>query len=122
MFLVQAIIVLVIIFGGLVYALRQVLTKNISHATTHLDALNADFVRREEEIRKKQEEADRYHKEVVDKAQADADRLRSQMAEQVEIEKEKLLAEARAQGETIIEKAEKTKDVISADLRRTVNV
>ncbi|MGE5280573.1 MAG: F0F1 ATP synthase subunit delta [Deltaproteobacteria bacterium] len=120
MFLAQVIIVLILIFGGLVYALRQVLTKNISHATSHLDELSAEFIRREEEVRRKQEEADRYHKETMDKAQGDADRLRQQMAEQVELEKEKMLAAARAQSEEIVAKAERTRGVITDDLRRTV--
>ena len=120
MFWIQIIIIQVLIFGALIYALRSVLTKNISHATSHLDELNADFIRREEEIRRKQEEADRYHKEVMDKAQADADRQRQEMNLKAQGEKDKMLADARAQSEAIVIKAEKTKDVITAELRRTV--
>jgi len=120
MFWIQIIVIQVLIFGALIYALRQVLTKNISHATTHLDELSADFIRREEELRRKQEEADRYHKEVMDKAQADADRTRHEMEQKTQEQMDTLLAEARAQGEAIVVKAEKTKDVITAELRRTV--
>jgi len=120
MFLAQVIVVLVLIVAGLFYVLRQYLSKNISHATTHLDELNADFIRREEEIRRKQEEADSYHKKVMEKAETDADRLRQKMAEEVEVEKGKFIAEARAQSEAIVAKAEQTKGVITDELRRTV--
>ncbi len=120
MFWVQIVIVQALIFGALIYALRQVLTKNISHATSHLDELNADFIRRQEEIRHKQEEADRYRKEIIDKAQGEAERLRQEMILQVEAEKEKMLTDARAQSADIVAKGEKTKDVITQELRRTV--
>jgi len=120
MFWVQIILIQALIFGALIYALRTVLTKNISHATTHLDELNADFIRREEEIRRKQEEADRYHKEVMDKALADADRARQEMGLKAQEEKDKMLADARAQSEAIVAKAEQTKGVITAELQRSV--
>jgi len=120
MFWIQIVIIQVVIFGGLIYALRQVLSKNISSATTHLDELNADFIRREEEIRHKQEEADRYHKQVMDKAQTDADKARQEMERKAQEQMDKLVADARAQSEAIVAKAEKTKDILTAELRRTI--
>jgi len=120
MFLIQLIVVLTVIFGLLIFALRQILTKNISHATSHLDELNADFIRREEEIKRRQAESEQFHSETIAKAQAEADRIRQEADRQAQEEKERLLAEARAQSEEIVVKAEKTKGVISDELRRTV--
>ena len=61
MFLVQLIIFQIIIFAALIFALRHILTKNITSATSHLDGLNAEFICREEEVKKRQVEAEKLY-------------------------------------------------------------
>ncbi len=117
MFLVQLIIFQVIIFGALILALRHILTRNISSATSHLDHLNDEFVRREEEVKARQAEADKYYQEMIVKAKDEADTLRLETAKHVAEEKDKILEAARVHSEEMIAKAEKTKNMMVNELK-----
>lgn len=120
MLLLQIIILMLMLFGGLLFVLRHILTKNISTATSHLDQMNAEFVKREEAIKEEQAEARKYYEDMVAKAKDEADKIRMEANRQVQEEKDKVLAEARAQSEQLIEKAEKTKELLINELRREV--
>jgi F-type H+-transporting ATPase subunit delta len=120
MLLLQIIILMLMFFGGLLFVLRHILTKNISSATSHLDQMNAEFIKREEAIKEEQAEARKYYEDMVVKAKDEADKIRMEANRQVQEEKEKVLAEARAQSEQLIEKAEKTKELLINELRREV--
>jgi F0F1-type ATP synthase membrane subunit b/b' len=117
MVLIQIIILMVIVFGGLLFALRQILTKNISSATSHLDDLNAEFIRREEEIRQREAQIQKQHDETVLKAKDEADRVRMDTERQVQQERDRILEEARRTSEEIIEKAQKTREMMVNELR-----
>jgi F-type H+-transporting ATPase subunit delta len=117
MFLLQLIILQVIIFGGLIFALRQILTKNISSATSHLDDIHSDFVKREEELKKRQAEAEKYYEDMIAKAKDEVDKMRQEADLKLQEERDKAIEEARAQSEQIVLKAEKTKEMFINDLR-----
>jgi F0F1-type ATP synthase membrane subunit b/b' len=117
MFLVQLIVFQIIIFGALILALRHILTRNISSATSHLDHLNDEFVRREEEVKARQVEADKYYQETTAKAKDDADALRLDAGKKIQEEKDKILEAARIQSEEMIAKAEKTKSLMVNELK-----
>ncbi len=117
MFLLQLIILQVIIFGGLIFALRQILTKNISSATSHLDDIHSDFVKREEELKKRQEEAEKYYEDMIAKAKDEVDKMRQDADQKLQEERDKAIDEARAQSEKIVQKAEKTKELFINEIR-----
>lgn len=118
MFLLQLIILLVIICGGLILALRHILTTNITSATSHLDELSAEFSKREEDIKKRQIEADKYYEEMTNLTKEEMNRIKQAGVSEVQAEKDKILEAARLQGEEIVSKAEKTKEMITNELRR----
>ena len=118
MLLLQIIILMVLIFGGLLFVLHHILTKNISTATSHLDELNAEFAKREEEVKKRQEEADKYYNDMVAKAKDEVDRLRQEADAQRTQERDKVLEEARVQSEQVIEKAQKTSQMLTNEVRQ----
>lgn len=118
MLLLQIIILMVLIFGGLLFVLHSILTKNISTATGHLDELNAEFSKREEEVKKRQAEAEKYYDEMVGKAKDEVDRLRQEADTAVAQERDKILEEARVSSEQIIQKAQKTKEMLTNELRQ----
>jgi len=121
MFLLQLIILQVIIFGGLIFALRQILTKNITSATSHLDDIHSDFVKREEELNKRQAEAEKYYNDMIAKAKDDVDKMRQEADLKLQEERDKTIEEARAQSEQIVLKAEKTKEMFIDDLRQEMD-
>ncbi len=120
MFLLQLIILQVLIFGGLIFALRVILTKNISSATSHLDDLHADFVKREEEVKKRQAEAEKYYEDMIAKAKDEAEKFRQEADRSIQEERDKILEEARLQSEAVIAKAEKTRDMLTNELRQEI--
>lgn len=117
MFLLQLIILQVIIFGGLIFALRQILTKNITSATNHLDDIHSDFVKREEELKKRQAEADKYYDDMIAKAKDEVDKMRQDADFKLQEERDKTIEEARLASEQIVLKAEKTKEMLINELR-----
>jgi F0F1-type ATP synthase membrane subunit b/b' len=120
MLILQIIILMAFIFGGLLFVLHHILTKNISSATTHLDQMNADFLHREEEIKNRQAEAQKLFDDMVSKAKDEADKIRAEANHQIQQEKDKVLEDARGQSEQIIEKAEKTKELLIQELRQEI--
>lgn len=118
MLLLQIIILMVFIFGGLLFVLHHILTKNISSATTHLDQLNSDYQLREEDIKKRQAEAQNYYEEMVEKAKDEVDKIKQEADAFVKAQKDKVLEEARVTSEQIIQKAEKTKQMLTNELRQ----
>ncbi len=121
MFLLQLIILQVIIFGGLIFALRQILTKNISSATSHLDDIHSDFVKREEELKKRQAEAEKYYEDMIAKAKDEVDKMRQDADLKLTQERDKIVDEARMASEQIVSKAQKTKELFINDLRRELD-
>ena len=121
MFLLQLIILQVIIFGGLIFALRQILTKNITSATSHLDDIHSDFVKREEELNKRQAEAEKYYSDMIAKAKDEVDKMRQEADLKLQEERDRIIEEARAQSEQIVLKAEKTKEMFINDLRQEMD-
>lgn len=120
MLLLQIIILMVIIFAGVLFVMRYVLTKNISSATSHLDQLNAEFTRREEEAKRRQIEADRYYEEAVNKAKTESEQLKVDTDREVQESRVKILGDARNQSEQIILKAEKTKEMMTHEIRKEI--
>lgn len=117
MFLVQLIVFQIIIFGALILALRHILTRNISSATSHLDHLNDEFIRREEDVKARQAEADKYYQETIAKAKDEADTLRLETGRKIQEEQDKILETARVHSEEMIAKAEKTKSMMVNELK-----
>lgn len=120
MFLLQLVILQILIFGGLIFALRSILTKNISSATTHLDEMNSEFIKREEEIKKRQEEAENLLQDAINKAKDEADRIRLEAEKEVQAQKEKMMEEAHLVSEEIIQKAQKSKEMMTDELRQAL--
>jgi F0F1-type ATP synthase membrane subunit b/b' len=120
MFLVQLIIFQIIIFAALIFALRHILTKNITSATSHLEGLNAEFIRREEELKKRQAEAEKLYEDALNKAKNEIDALRLEADRQIKDERDRILLAAQNESEQVITKAEKTKEMMRSELRREV--
>jgi F0F1-type ATP synthase membrane subunit b/b' len=117
MFLVQLIVFQILIFGALIFFLRTILTRNISSATTHLDALNSEFLRREEELKARETALETKTAASLDQTKAEIDRMRLEASRQSEEEKDKILAAARLQSEQVLQKTEQTRDLIVKELR-----
>ncbi len=121
MFIVSLILLMVVIFSGLAFFLRHLLTRNISNATSHLQRMLKNTAGQEEKIKKKIEEADLQYKEILDKAQKDVVDLKEKTLKGIEEERNNIIEQAHQQSEAIIERAYSTCDLIKAEMQTHIN-
>ncbi len=116
MLIVSLILFQLIIFGGLIFLLRRVLTKNVTDATKHLEELNQDYSEKEKKLNQQFEEAKEKSQNIIRQAQQEAEKLRTQSTKDVENQRDLILNQARTQSETIIQQADKSRQALIAEL------
>jgi F0F1-type ATP synthase delta subunit len=116
MLIVSLVLLQIIIFGGLIFILRKVLNQNVILATKHLDELNQDYSKKEQEIQKRLEDLKQKTHEILSKAQAEAQRLKETTTKQVEAEKDDILSKARAKGEEMMKQADKARQILLSEI------
>ena len=121
MLLVSLIIILIIFFVVLIFVLRRLLEKNVSTATRHLESMAEDYIRKEEEIRRKLNDAELEARKIVDRAQSEAEETKTQIIREAQAYKDKILQEAQAQSEEIIQKAENSRKLLIAEMEEKIN-
>jgi F0F1-type ATP synthase membrane subunit b/b' len=121
MLFLSLVLIQLAIFGFLVVFLRYLLTRNITHATTHLHELNQDYSQKLDEAKKRQQEADKYYDETILKAKIDAEKTRVQILKEAHDTQEVIIKEARTQSQEIVAQANKAREAMLADLERLVD-
>ncbi|MDP2943355.1 MAG: F0F1 ATP synthase subunit delta [Candidatus Omnitrophota bacterium] len=116
MLIVSLVLLQVIIFAGLIFALKRILTKNVVTATRHLEEMNVDFVKKDEEIKKRLEEVNKKSQDILTKAEEDARRASAQTIKEAESQKEEIIKQARKQNEDIIQQAERSRQLLISEI------
>lgn len=106
----------VIIFVALIFTLKRILTKNVVTATMHLEEMNKDFVKKDEEIKRHLEEANKRSQEMLAKAQEDAARIRAQAIKEAESQRDDIIKQARKQNDDIIQQAERSRQLLISEV------
>lgn len=120
MLVMQLFIIQLIIFIGLVIFLRNVLTKNVTRATSHLEKLTQDNLKKQEEINRALEKTKRDYNETIARAQQEANAIKEKATKEIEQLKEKTMEEARLESEEIIQKAERTKGLLIKEFEQKI--
>lgn len=120
MLFIQLLIIQVIIFAGLAFLLHYLLTRNISRATSHLRQLSQEYSKREQEAKKRLEEAEQYYQKTLTKTQQEAAQLKAQVDQEIRQEKDKILTQARQESERVIERAGKTRELLLNELDQKI--
>jgi len=107
MLMVSLILLQLLIFVGLIFILRRVLTQNVVLATKHLDELNQDYTKKEEEAARQLEEATQKARGIIAKAAEEAETLKGRIIKESNDEGEGIVKEARAKSDEIIQQADK---------------
>ena len=110
-----------IIFAFLIFFLKSILTKNITHATTHLHDLNQDYNHKLEDAKKKSAEADRYYDEMLLKAKTEAEKAKVQILKETHENQEALVKEARKQSEEIIQQAQRAREEVLKEIEQRID-
>ncbi len=121
MLLFSLIFLQILFLIGLILVFRRILSRNVVQATMHLDELNEDYSKKEQEAGRRLEEAKKTSEELVAKAREEADKKREQIINEADAEKEKILREARSQGEEIMKQADRSRQRLISELEERIS-
>ena len=111
----------IIIFIGLVMALRALLSRNVTSAAAHLQDLSAEYTRRQDELKRRLEESERQYQELMSRAKTEAEQLVSEAKQEAESARAKRLEDTRQESERIIQQAMASRDALRKELEREID-
>ena len=110
----------VAIFIALVVVLRRILSHNLTNAAAHLQGLNAEYTRRQEELKHRMEQAEHQYNEQTARAKMEAEQLVSQAHQEAESSRAKMLEDARRESERIVQQGLESRDAIRKELEQSM--
>lgn len=120
MFLVQLIVVLLIIFVGLIFFMRYILTRNISLATGHLQELSKDYSAKQEEANRRLQQVKEESEKLIVAARQEAEGLKDKIVKDAQSNAQAILEEARAKGKEITDKAQRNYEFLKGEIDQRV--
>ena len=120
MFIASIILLQVLIFGGLALFVRHLLTRNVTHATSHLTEMIKDNSQKQEEITQKLSAAQKEYDDTVKRLQKELAEMKEKSEKEIEQKRDMILEEAHRQSQDVISRAQKTCESIQADMDRVV--
>jgi F0F1-type ATP synthase delta subunit len=118
---IYLIVLQILFFLGLLYFLRYVLTRNISKATGHLEAMSKDFVSKEEEANQLVQKAQKEVKGLMAKETKAAEEAKEKMLKEAQELRENILKDAHKRGLEITEKAERNAEFFRKEFDQKVD-
>jgi len=122
MLIASLILFQLVVFAALVIVLKRVLTKNIISATSHLDELNQEYLKKEEDLKRRLDEAAQKAGEIVRKAEEEAQILRKNTAEAAKTESENTILQAKAKADEIMKQADKSRQTLLTEMEQRITV
>lgn len=119
--IISLVVIQVVVFVVLVLIWRKIMTGQVSHATTHLQQLGQDYLKKHEELKDRLSEGDKRYQDQVEAARAEAERLRAQTLQEADAARERLLADAKAEGEKIVNQAIAAREVMKQELEAALS-
>lgn len=120
MFIFSLIVLQVIIFIVLITVFRNIMSKNVVSATKHLESISQDFSEKEKEINQRMDSSQQKSQEIILAAHEEADKLKKTSIIESEKERDKVLKFARAQAETIIQQADKSRQLLLLEINERI--
>lgn len=121
MFIASLILIQVIIFIAFIVIARKVISKNVGTATKHLEVLDEDYTKKENEINRQLDGTKQKTEEMLTQAKKDADELKKEIIKGAEGEKEKIVIQARTQGDDIIKQADKSRQLLLSEIDERIS-
>jgi F-type H+-transporting ATPase subunit b len=120
MLIVALILLQLLIFAGLIFIFRRIMTQNVVLATRHLDELSHDYDKKEQELNKQLEEAKLKSQEMLASAQEEAEKLKMEIIKGAEEERDKLIKNARSQADELIQQADKSRNQLISEIEERI--
>ncbi len=120
MMIASIIVLQILLFAGLIYVFRRLITQDVTSATRHLEELSQDYNEKEKKINKLLDEAEAKADELIIQAQTEAGNQKSQILEEAQKEKEKIFLDARTHSEEIIQQAERARQQLLSEIEERI--
>lgn len=120
MVIVSLILLLVIIFGVLIFMLRNIMNKNVVQATSHLEELNQDYMKKEGEINARLQDIKSQSEKIIKDALEEAQKTKIQIITEAQTEKENILKAARTKAEEMIQQADKSRQLLLSEINERI--
>jgi len=111
---------LVLMFFVFVVVFRKIMNQNVSSAVQHLDEINQEYLKKQEEIEKKLAEAENTYQETVNKAKDEALKIRQDLLKQAKEQSEAAIKSAKDEATDIIQQAEKTRHALISEMEKRI--
>jgi len=120
MLIVSMILFQVILFGGLIFILRKILTQNVITATRHIEELSQDHAHKQTELNRQLEEAKQKSEEMLRTAQEEAQRTKTQVIQNAEVERDRILQQTHTQSEELIAQADRSRQLLLDEINERI--
>jgi len=120
MLIVSLIILQVLIFVGMIFILKRVMTNNVILATKHLEELGQEYAKKEETVARQIEEAKQQSEDMIQKARQEADELKSKILKDANTDSADIMKDARSRSDEIIQQADKARERLLAEIDERV--
>lgn len=119
--MVPLILFLVLLFFGLVFGLRSIMSKNVVLATKHLDDLNQEYAQKEKEIQRQRDDLKLKSQEILSKSLDEAEKQKMQIVKSSQEEKGKLLDAAKQKAEELMQQAEQARQSLLQEIEHKID-
>ena len=120
MLVFSLIILQVLIFGGLFFLIRHLLSRNVTDATAHMQGMIKGYESKGEEVKKKFEEAEKHYQTAMKKSEKEITDLKEQLKEEMDTQKKQILDQAHKESTILILKAKSTCSAMEQEMDHLV--
>jgi F0F1-type ATP synthase membrane subunit b/b' len=100
----------------MVVALRYVMKRNFTDVAAHLQDLNAEYSRRQDELKQRLEESERQYQEHVIRAKTEAERVVTEAHQEAQSTRAKLIEEAHGESERIVQQGLESRESLRKEI------
>ncbi len=109
-----------LIFGGIIFFVRHMLSQNVTSATSHLQDAVAEYTKKQEEMEQKLKKAQEDYEDTIKKAKKESEILKDKSRKEVSEERDRIIEQAHRESEEIIERAQKSAEAIKAEEEKII--
>ena len=120
MLLIQFLVFQVLSFLALAVFLQRFVGRHATTTTAHLQGLTQEYLRREEELKRRLEEAERQYQDLLAKAEREGQHLKERAVHEGEEKRQKRIEEGRQEAERIVHQALQAKESLRKELQSSL--
>lgn len=113
---------IILVFVVLVAILKKILTGNVITATQHLEQLSQSYLKKQDEVKKRLEEAKQISQKRLAETREEVEKIKIDALIEVNRQKDEILETARKQGEEKMRQGEKARENLIMDMEKNIKI